>query len=1733
MNDNILLFHGLSAFTHLGFLLIVFISWVCKRISIKGLEGPKQISNNGVLFYRQTLLSCVVLVVLNLVMCFLNLGYWYGNGWTEENIVGFSDTVLRTLVWLFVSVYLHNHFSNSKESKYPFALRIWWFSSLLIFGFCLVLDYVFYKQIHSLAAQFLVVDASCTVISLFLCYVGFSVKNEGGTISHFYYESLLDGGSSVTSDHRDSKRGGETITPSATSNIFSRLTFSWIHPLISLGYKKRLDLEDVPQLDSLNNAKSSFSVLRKRLESDKSNSVKMNTFSLVKAVILTAWKDIIITGLLSFVSTLASYVGPLLIDTLVKYLNGHQDLNAGFLLVSAFLVAKIIECLAQRHCDFKLQQAGINVRSALVAMIYHKGLTLSSQSKQGHSNGEIINFMAVDAERIGDFSKFMHTPWLVIVQVSLALAILYKNLGISALATFVATIFVILSNLPLGSLQENFQQKLMNCKDKRMKTTSEILKNMRILKLYGWEMKFLSRIDDIRKDEAHWLYKFTFTMAISGFAFWVAPTFVTIATFGTCMLAGTTLDSGKVLSALATFKNLQDSVYNLPDTISMIVQTKVSFDRIASFLSLAELDSGMVEIIPSSSSSTSVEIVDGNFSWDVTSSNPTLIDVDLKVFHRMKVAVCGPVGSGKSSLLSCILGEVPKLSGKVKLAGTKAYVGQSPWIQSGTIEQNILFGKEMDRESYEKVLKACDLKKDIEVLSFGDQTVIGERGINLSGGQKQRIQIARALYQDADIYLFDDPFSAVDAITGSHLFKECMMGFLESKTVIYVTHQVEFLPAANLILVLKDGRITQAGKYEDIIKLGSDFLELVGAHKEALLEIESAGHNLRSKTIDVSETQGSHSSFKNNNIEDETLKGQHGELVQMEGKKRQLVEEEARERGKVGSSAYWKYLTTAYGGALTPLVLLAQIMFELSQISSNYWLAWASPTSKSNETRVSGFEFIMVYVAFGIGSSFCILARSMLLMKAGYETANRLFYKMHFCIFRAPMSFFDANPSGRVLNRVSTDQTSMDLTIPYIIGPFAYVVIQLLGIILVMSLGAWPVFLVFFPVVGLCIWLQQYYLPSARELARLVGVCKAPVIQHFSETISGSTTIRGFDQKQRFQDTCLKLIDSYSRPKFHVAGALAWLGSRLDMLSSFIFAFLLIFLVSVPEGTIDPSTAGLAVTYGLNLNMLQAWAIKKLSKLEIEFISVERIFQYSSIPSEPPLVIDSNRPDHIWPSQGKVDIHHLQVRYAAHMPLVLRGITCSFHGGTKTGIVGRTGSGKSTLIQTLFRIVEPTRGEILIDGINISSIGLHDLRSRLSIIPQDPTMFNGTVRSNMDPLEDYTDAQIWEALDKCQIGDEVRNKEGKLDTSVTENGENWSMGQRQLICLGRVLLKKSKILVLDEATASVDTATDNMIQKTLRQHFSDSTVIAIAHRITSVVKSDMVLVLNNGLIEEYDSPTSLLDDKSSSFSQLVAEYCMRSSSSNITSHWIRPENPIPANVKEGEQSPSTKSYPPSTNGITSLHISGHFHRTYSLQPSFFTRQELQTFNRLLHFIIIHGLLYSQSSRFLLHWRHKSRSSWFTFYPGWSNRSTDCWSRCSWSLSCRKLAEGCQITGETVTTDHHDELIKMGINPTLKGVKRGHKFPYVIFCAPPSRSLDYASDVGDAASVWNGEGSFLFTSSSAPYDRYDNGDCYEDSPVVPIGKSPRTDILLKAEQKVLEAGGCVVRLAGLYISFCAI
>ncbi|XP_042495077.1 ABC transporter C family member 6-like [Macadamia integrifolia] len=1189
-------------------------------------------------------------------------------------------------------------------------------------------------------------------------------------------------------------------------------------PLLALGYNKTLDLEDVPQIDNCDRANVVFDRFRNKLESDD-NGGQANKLKLVKALVMSTWEQILCTTLFAIVCTLASFVAPYLIGAFVQYLNSSDQIKyKGYVLVFIFFLSKLIRCVSERHLFFQLRKMSIRVRAALFAIIYKKGLRLSSQSKQGHTSGKNVNLMSIDVERIGLFSWYLHDIWRVPIQVVLALLILYKSFGLASLVTLVPTMILLLANVPIGKLQEKFQGELMDSKDRRMKLTSEALRNMRILKLQGWEMKFLDKIIELRNFETRWLRKLLYSSTMISFIYLSSPMFVSIVTFGFCVLIGIPLDSEKILTALATFEILQEPIYIIPDLISMVVQTKVSLDRIASFLCLDVLHPNIIQKLPRDDAKAAVEIVKGNFSWDLYSNNFTLKDLNFQVYHGMRVAVCGSVGSGKSSLLSCILGEMLKESGAIKLNGTKAYVAQSPWIQSGKIQDNILFGKEMENKKYRMIIEACSLRKDLELFAFGDQTIIGERGINLSGGQKQRIQLARALYHDADIYLLDDPFSAVDAHTGTTL----------------------------------------------------------GTHKKALSVLNSYKSGAVMDNLIASEEDGSmlcNEKLIQEDVERDPKNVKTEKLVQSDG---QLVQEEKREKGEVSLSIYWMYVTAVYKGAFVPLILLAQILFQVLLIISSYWMAWATPVSEDVRPRVRGSTLIFVYVVLILGSSICVFIRSMLIVTIGYKTATLLFNKMHLSIFRAPMSFFDSTPSGRILNRASIDQSALDTSIPHHIEDLLMSVVGLLGTIGVMSQVEWRMLIAFIPMIVTCIWYQKYYIPTARELSRLGGVCQAPIVQHFSESMLGSTTIRCFDQEERFMNTNLQLVDVYSRPKFHFSGAMEWLCFRMDMLASITYVIFLVFLISVPKEILSPGIAGFAVTYGIGFSMhVVIWA---LSNLENKIISVERILQYACITSEPPLLVKENRLSHDWPLQGNVEIVDLQVQYAPHLPLVLRGVTCTLLGGTKIGIVGRTGSGKSTLVQALFHMIEPTAGYIFIDGIDISKIGLHDLRSRLSIIPQDPTMFEGTLRHNLDPLEEYTDEQIWEALETCHLSDKVRKKEGKLDSLVTENGENWSVGQRQLVCLARILLKRSKVLVLDEATASVDTMTDNLIQQTLGQQFSGSTVITIAHRITSILNADKVLLLDNGRVSEYDSPAKLLEMKSSSFAKLVKEYTRRFSS---------------------------------------------------------------------------------------------------------------------------------------------------------------------------------------------------------------------------------------------------------------
>jgi len=597
----------------------------------------------------------------------------------------------------------------------------------------------------------------------------FSISIWGKTgIAFSYTNGIVE---PLLSENVEKRSESRRESPYGKATLLQLVTFSWLNPLFTVGIKKTLDQNDVPDVDIKDSAaflSLSFSDCLKQVK-DKDGT---RNPSIYKAIFIFIRKKALINALFAVVSAGASYVGPYLIDDFVNFLTDKKSrsLESGYLLALAFLGAKMVETIAQRQWIFGARQLGLRLRAALISHIYKKGLVLSSQSRQSHSSGEIINYMSVDIQRVTDFIWYLNIIWMLPIQISLAIYILQTKLGLGSVAALAATFTVMACNIPLTRTQKKYQSKIMEAKDSRMKSTSEVLRNMKTIKLQAWDNQFLNKLESLRKIEYEWLWKSKRLGALSGFIFWGSPTFISIVTFGACMLTGIQLTAGRVLAALATFRMLQDPIFGLPELLNVIAQGKVSADRVASYLQEDEIQQDAIEYIPKNQAQFDVEIINATFSWNPDSSPPTLSDIELKVKRGMKVAICGTVGSGKSSLLSCVLGEIEKLSGRVKISGTKAYVPQSPWILTGNIRDNILFGNSYDPDKYDQTVKSCALIKDFELFSAGDLTEIGERGINMSGGQKQRIQIARAVYQDADIYLLDDPFSAVDAHTGTQLF---------------------------------------------------------------------------------------------------------------------------------------------------------------------------------------------------------------------------------------------------------------------------------------------------------------------------------------------------------------------------------------------------------------------------------------------------------------------------------------------------------------------------------------------------------------------------------------------------------------------------------------------------------------------------------------------------------------------------------------------------------------------------------------------------------------------------------------------------------------------------------------------------------------------------------------------------------------------------------------------------
>lgn len=988
--------------------------------------------------------------------------------------------------------------------------------------------------------------------------------------------------------------------------------------------------------------------------------------------------------------------------------------------------------------------------------------------------------------------------------------------------------------------------------------------------MYAWEKSFADLITNLRRKEISKILRSSYLRGMNLASFLVASKIIVFVTFTTYVLLGHVITARRVFVAVTLYGAVRLTVtLFFPSAIEKVSETVVSIRRIKNFLLLDEITECNAEL-PSDGKAI-VHVQDFTAFWDKASETPTLQGLSFTVRPGELLAVVGPVGAGKSSLLSAVLRELPPSQGLVSAHGRIAYVSQQPWVFSGTVRSNILFGKKYEKERYEQVIKACALKKDLQLFEDGDLTVIGDRGSTLSGGQKARVNLARAVYQDADIYLLDDPLSAVDAEVGKHLFQQCICQTLHEKITILVTHQLQYLKAATQILILKDGKMVQKGTYTEFLKSGVDFGSLLKKeNEEAEQSSMPESPTLRNRTFSESSVWSQQSSRPS--LKDGAPETQANENTPV------AVTEESRSEGKIGLKVYKNYFTAGTHWFIIIFLILLNTASQVVYILQDWWLShWANEQSALNVTvngkgnvteKLDLNWYLGIYSGLTIVTVIFGIARSLLVFYVLVNSSQALHNRMFESILKAPVLFFDRNPIGRILNRFSKDIGHMDDLLPLTFVDFIQTFLQVIGVVgVAVAVIPWiaiplvPLGIIFFV-------LRGYFLQTSRDVKRLESTTRSPVFSHLSSSLQGLWTIRAYKSEERFQELFDAHQDLHSEAWFLFLTTSRWFALRLDAICA-IFVIVVAFGSLILAQTLNAGQVGLALSYALTLMGMFQWCVRQSAEVENMMISVERVMEYTDLEKEAPWEYPK-RPPPAWPHEGVIVFDNVNFTYSLDGPLVLKHLTALIKSREKVGIVGRTGAGKSSLISALFRLSEP-EGKIWIDKILTTEIGLHDLRKKMSIIPQEPVLFAGTMRKNLDPFNEHTDEELWNALKEVQLKEAIEDLPGKMDTELAESGSNFSVGQRQLVCLARAILKKNRILIIDEATANVDPRTDELIQKKIREKFAQCTVLTIAHRLNTIIDSDKIMVLDSGRLKEYDEPYVLLQDKESLFYKMVQQ----------------------------------------------------------------------------------------------------------------------------------------------------------------------------------------------------------------------------------------------------------------------
>ncbi|XP_060825226.1 ATP-binding cassette subfamily C member 4-like isoform X2 [Bombus pascuorum] len=1238
----------------------------------------------------------------------------------------------------------------------------------------------------------------------------------------------------------DSSKKYDNPNPKLTANVFSKLIFWWLKPLF--WYAKDHDLEIKDIYNVMPNDVSQH--LGDKLERNWIKEVKFAEGTNIKPKFFNAlrktfmWSFAYYGGWQFLLAVVLRVIQPYVLGLLIWHFDPRaiSTANEAYIYASAVILIVLCGALVNHHSILGLMEVGMRVRIACSSLMYRKILRLSRSSTNVTTPGQIINIMSNDVARFEQLFIALHYIWILPIQGALITFMIWESVGIASLAgVFLITMQTVPVQGYLGKWVSKLRLKIAVRTDERVRLMSEIIGGIQVIKMYTWEQPFEKLVSFVRSQEIDVLtvasYLRGFTLAT--FVFTERTTlYFTIMAY---VLLGNTISADKVFSMAQYFNILQLTMAILyPMAVSAAAEAHVSIKRLENFLLLKENNN----IIQSQQTNGDGSIMMKNItaSWTENTIANTLHDINVQIEPGKLYAIVGSVGAGKSSFLQLILKELQQSHGEIKVNGTVSYASQEAWLFSGTVRNNVLFGQPYDKEKYNDVVRVCTLIKDFQQFNYGDRTLVGDRGASLSGGQRARINLARAVYRNADIYLLDDPLSAVDTHVGKQLFNECIKNYLRNKTRILVTHQVQYLKDCDYIILLNNGKIECEGTFAEIQNKRTDFLHMLSTEENKgdseVMEIDdNTNHDLSIN-------------YGNGKDDDETEPKETEELMA---------------KGNVSKSLYWKYFR-AGGSVLMILIFVWSLIFgQIGSSGCDYWVAyWTKQeeiritrnsinhtvqlseqnhtvpfsidgdTNKStNETALlemddfnstisklfplknESFDNITwtinarsntvylhrdtalwIYGVFILTSIVLTSTRNIVFYKICMNASKNLHNLMFSCLLKAPMLFFDTHPSGRILNRFSKDVGSVDEILPRTMIESIQIFTVMIGILVqVFIINWWTIFPMF--IMGFLYWqIRNIYLKTAQDMKRFEGT---------RNTFAGNV--------------------------------------------------------------------GLAISQVLILCGMLQHGMRQTAETISQMTSVERILQFTQLDKEGPFESEPNKkPSAQWPSKGEINFDHLYLRYEDSAPPVLKDLCFTIKSGEKIGIVGRTGAGKTSLISALFRLTK-LEGAIYIDKLDTKQIGLHELRRKISIIPQEPVLFSATLRDNLDPFHDFDDATLWAALEDVELKLSVSS----LDYNVDQGGANFSVGQRQLLCLARAILRNNKILLLDEATANVDPATDALIQKTIRQKFKSCTVLTIAHRLNTIMDSNKVLVMDHGKAIEFDHPYVLLKNEQGHFTSMVKE----------------------------------------------------------------------------------------------------------------------------------------------------------------------------------------------------------------------------------------------------------------------